>query len=434
MERLGPDLRAKDSDATSGSVVGHDHDEGFLGGAALERDKMLLLLREFPLALERYLAEHDNLLPSIKPIVPIREIATNGVGGGGDERNAYASTRETDSNIFCIVPGMGEGKDDAGGGQFWSSLFGGIFCFMDDGYRYDDDENDNNDPSRNWNPGDDNDGQANGTSTSASRMSKNRRKRANSNGKRGTGSDNMPNGENKAQKCKEALQMKVPSDWQMNKVGFASEIISEARRIFSLYMGLTRFDGLVFNWSLKATKKGVTVHTSPVPDSDWLAVKSDVILKADKWDIFNLIIDDSKAHLYEEQIEGYEVLDILDDASKIRRYWYKAVWPTAPRDFVMMTTWKELENGHIMICTVSPPEGYCPKVSGYTRGTIMSSGAYIRPIDPRSGGGCALTFITHADIGGSVSSTLLNMFIVGTPVKTMTEIKKVLTNQGAIKK
>jgi hypothetical protein len=133
--------------------------------------------------------------------------------------------------------------------------------------------------------------------------------------------------------------------------------------------------------------------------------------------------------LYEEQIEGYEVLDTLDGSSKIRRYWYKAVWPTAPRDFVMMTTWKELDNGHIMMCTVSPPAGYCPIVSGYTRGTIMVSGAYIRPIDAKCGGGCALTFLTHADIGGSVSSTLLNMFIVGTPIKTMTEIKKVLSKR-----
>ena len=92
-----------------------------------------------------------------------------------------------------------------------------------------------------------------------------------------------------------------------------------------------------------------------------------------------------------------------------------------------MTCWTELNDGCIMISTVSPPPNYypakeCKNNKDTVRAIILSSGAFIRPLDDSVGGGCAITFVTHCDIGGTVPSSLLNMMIVGTPVRTMTKV------------
>ena len=208
---------------------------------------------------------------------------------------------------------------------------------------------------------------------------------------------------------------------------FSKDLVAESRRIFKIYLGLDRVEGLNFNWVWKADKNGVVVHTAAIEGSSWLAVKSDSICKADKYTICKLLVDDARTVEYDNGVDGYEIIHRLDDKSCIRRYWYKAIWPVAARDFVTMTCWTELNDGCILISTLSPPgEWYpakeCKNNKDTVRAVILSSGAFIRPLDDRVGGGCAITFVTHCDVGGSIPSSLLNTMIVGTPIRSMTKV------------
>ena len=71
----------------------------------------------------------------------------------------------------------------------------------------------------------------------------------------------------------------------------------------------------------------------------------------------------------------------MDERTVVRRLCFKPVWPTAPRDFLCCTTWKDFPNGSILICTRSAPECVLPPQKGYVRGSIRISGYLIEPME-----------------------------------------------------
>jgi len=357
-----------------------------LDNVLADKDKLLMLLREFPMALERYLEENDGQLPKLKVLPSIKESAD------GVFENDNVTT------MFCV-----QNTTNHHGG-IWS-LLGGVFCFgSQEEVEFDTIGQDNNNDNNNNN---------------------NSNKKSNKKKNKSTKSIWKSKESNKKQAVIESLKSKVIINNDMKK--FSKDLVDESRRLFKIYLGLERIEGLNFNWVWKIDKNGVVVHTATVEGSSWLAVKSDSICKADKYTICKLLVDDARTVEYDNGVDGYEIIYRLDDNSCIRRYWYKAVWPVAARDFVTMTCWTELNDGCIMISTISPPPNYypakeCKNNKDTVRAIILSSGAFIRPLDDSVGGGCAITFVTHCDIGGTVPSSLLNMMIVGTPVRTMTKV------------
>ena len=77
-----------------------------------------------------------------------------------------------------------------------------------------------------------------------------------------------------------------------------------------------------------------------------------------------------------------QLLEVVDDHTRIRRYYYKGIWPCSARDFILFTTWKELEDGSILISTISPPDEFYPDNDGYVRASIICSGRYWTLIMP----------------------------------------------------
>ena len=121
---------------------------------------------------------------------------------------------------------------------------------------------------------------------------------------------------------------------------------------------------------------------------------------------------------------GYQLLEIVDDRTRIRRYFYKGIWPCSARDFILLTTWKELEDGSILVATISPPDEFYPDNDGFVRASILCSGAHIRPIDANLGGGCAITVIGHSDLKGNVPSLVINQLSSSIPYKFMKKFKE----------
>lgn len=76
--------------------------------------------------------------------------------------------------------------------------------------------------------------------------------------------------------------------------------------------------------------------------------------------------------------------------------------------------------------TISPPDNVYAHTEGFVRAHINISGVLIRPIDARSGGGCAVTMIGHSDLKGSIPSAIVNMLSVGMPMTMMSKVKKSL--------
>lgn len=104
-----------------------------------------------------------------------------------------------------------------------------------------------------------------------------------------------------------SLVFSKEGDYLNDKLLFGLHLVEESQRIMKIFLGITREKGLTLDWVLKASKKDINVHTSDVPESPWLAVKSDCIIRQDKYIIMNLMMNDARSAEYDDSMEGYEV-------------------------------------------------------------------------------------------------------------------------------
>ena len=117
----------------------------------------------------------------------------------------------------------------------------------------------------------------------------------------------------------------------------------------------------------------------------------------------------------------------LNDCTAIRRIRFKAIWPTAPRDFVLLTTWTELPDGTIIISSRSAPNSMYPKEAEVVRGNIQVSGYIIRPIDSPEGKECEVTLCAHSDLGGTLPIGIINMLSSAAPLKILSTISQLVS-------
>jgi hypothetical protein len=102
---------------------------------------------------------------------------------------------------------------------------------------------------------------------------------------------------------------------------------------------------------------------------------------------------------------------------------FKAIWPTAPRDFIACTSWTEANDGTIFITTRSAPDEFFPRKCDYVRGNIVVSGY---KLVPKLSGGCDLCLIAHTELGGTLPVSIINMLSATAPFKMLSAIAELL--------
>ncbi len=164
---------------------------------------------------------------------------------------------------------------------------------------------------------------------------------------------------------------------------------------------------------------------------------------------------------YDDMFDKYTLLRQVDERTSVRLVQMKGIWPTAPREFVLLSSWAELSDGSLLIFSRSPaPEetGAAATRSktgslnplaaalmetpskGYVRGSVVVSGYHIQPIAPMIGSpskkvgteakgssaACRVTLVAHTELGGSLPSSVINSLATGAPVKLLQGLSAVL--------
>ena len=194
-------------------------------------------------------------------------------------------------------------------------------------------------------------------------------------------------------------------------------------------------------WSVSSMRDGVTCRSSPVMGHAPTVVSCCAAVAARQDVIVRLLRDDQRMSEYDVYFDRLTPLAEIDGArTTIRRICCKPVWPTAPRDFVVCTTWTDVaEDGSVLLCTRSVPDDLFPCQKGYVRGQIMLSGYRIQPIgllprdDPLSDAAaghdaCKVTLMAHIDLGGTLPTSLMNQLSTFAPLDTLLAIRKMAQN------
>jgi hypothetical protein len=226
---------------------------------------------------------------------------------------------------------------------------------------------------------------------------------------------------------------------QNKDVEKGSQLSSDSQYILKLYVGLLREDKYVFDWQVKTKKSNVEVSVSPINGSAWFALKATTTIPhVTKEKLKDFLIDDNNLSGYDDMIDKVEVrvssLDLssishnvsqpllrVNEGTAIRRMMFKGVWPTAPRDFVVCTTWSELDDGTILISSRSAWDELSPPEEGYVRGFLNISGYHIVPCKD-SDSGCHITMCAHSDLGGTLPIGIINMLAFSAPIKMLAAI------------
>jgi hypothetical protein len=111
---------------------------------------------------------------------------------------------------------------------------------------------------------------------------------------------------------------------------------------------------------------------------------------------------------------------------------FKAIWPTAPRDFLPCTTWRELMDGSIIVTTRSAPDSFFPQQPGFVRGFLHVTGYYIQPHESLCNdpsvppGHCRLSLTAHSELGGTLPISIINMLATAAPLKVLAAVEEVI--------
>jgi hypothetical protein len=182
-------------------------------------------------------------------------------------------------------------------------------------------------------------------------------------------------------------------------------------------------------WQPATTVDGVAVATGVVVGSTdrSVLVRATLAVDAERDALVSLLTNDRRLCEYDLHVDAVEPLVCVDGRTAVRRMRCKPVWPTAPRDFVVLTTWAASGDGSALVCTRSAPNDVFPPEPGYVRGTVHVSGYHVQP---KATGGCHVTLVAHMAFGGSVPASILATLTTAAPAKTLHAIAALAREVG----
>ena len=176
-------------------------------------------------------------------------------------------------------------------------------------------------------------------------------------------------------------------------------------------------------WSDAKEYDEVTLWKGKVTDSQWNCLRARTTIHVKPKLIADLLTDPNRMVQYDDMVESCRIIQSFakDDSVSIRHVIAKGIFPTEPRDFVVLTSRHDLDDGSIVICTRSIESDRVPEKKGYVRASINISGYIIRRISSEES---EVTVVVHTDLGGYIPPPLINALSTSAPVKLMRNVKR----------
>jgi hypothetical protein len=154
----------------------------------------------------------------------------------------------------------------------------------------------------------------------------------------------------------------------------------------------------------------------------------------------DVLLDYSRMAEYDTMFKTSDLVSRIDERSVIRRLCFNAVWPTAPRDFVVCASWTKRADGAILIVSRSVPDSLCAPVKPYVRGFLQMSGYLLQPysatvpvaLEVGAGGWlgpgeCKVTLLNHTELGGTIPASVINVLSTSAPLKVLAALSDIVS-------
>jgi len=173
-------------------------------------------------------------------------------------------------------------------------------------------------------------------------------------------------------------------------------------------------------WELRKDKDGIQVYTRLHESAGILEYKAISVIEADLEQLVEIINDVDNYPSWTANCESAEVIEVINDSTRIEYMTTAVPWPLADRDVVLKFTAVEHTEDYFEAILTCEPDAV-PEKDKYVR-IIISEGTWIfKRIDDDQ---VKIYHQFFSDPGEGIPMWIVNMFIVSGPYKTLLNLKK----------
>jgi hypothetical protein len=175
-------------------------------------------------------------------------------------------------------------------------------------------------------------------------------------------------------------------------------------------------------WKELIDESEITIATAKLEYSSFVAVKSSMRVKARLNDIAALVLFVDGCHEGSTVCESIEKMSFQDPKNYFQYVVSKFPWPLKKRDIFLKINVNQDNKGVITVTGKSIADKF-PENSDYVRIRQMS---LEWKVTPESEGQVLIEHFIHSDPSGRIPAWLFNEAVVSTPLKTLSNIKRLL--------
>ena len=166
-------------------------------------------------------------------------------------------------------------------------------------------------------------------------------------------------------------------------------------------------------WEFYMEKERVRIYKKTRPGYALCMVKGVGLIDCPPEGVLMVLLDRARKPQWDKMYkEGREVEEITPNCS-VAHDSFKPVFPTSGRDFCTVSMIDRAPDGTLYVSARSVEHAQCPEVSGVVRGNVILAGFVIAPaLNNQS----EVTYLTFADVKGSIPAFVLNKITVEQPL------------------
>jgi hypothetical protein len=180
-------------------------------------------------------------------------------------------------------------------------------------------------------------------------------------------------------------------------------------------------------WELEAHDKDndIQVFTRTVESSSLKEFKGVTYIKADVAAFVALLLDTEMTTSWMHNVIEFKVVDAPSDTESLIYTVNKTPWPITDRDVYIRSVISADKLGTVTSSFIAEPD-FAKKNEGFIRMPELL-GTWV--FTPMEDGMVEVSYQVHANPGGSLPDWMVNAIVVETPLKTLLNLREVVTNE-----
>ena len=170
-------------------------------------------------------------------------------------------------------------------------------------------------------------------------------------------------------------------------------------------------------WIAVGTNKDVVIMKKPPEKGEATVncVKGTGTIRAPPEFVFRVVRNRENNSKLDDMLKETRLIDSITDTSFLVHLLFKAVWPTAPRDFAIVSTAGRYDDTMLIKSGVSVVDHRLPEEKGYVRGNIVCGGYVIRECAGKPEQS-TVTYVSQAELRGNIPSFAVNKVTESQPM------------------